>query len=145
MYLVFVFRCKKMLIVLSPDFLKSPECDFQTKFAHALSPGKQQEQGISMLILHSALCRLSPTDIDSTCVSNCWQLATQVSACTHPSLQLANHMLTTIGWKWEWGNVTSAHLHKIACKIAVSTAGSACWYNQWRIQDLKKGNPWEFS
>ena len=84
MYLVFVFRCKKMLIVLSPDFLKSPECDFQTKFAHALSPGKQQEQGISMLILHSALCRLSPTDIDSTCVSNCWQLATQVSACIPP-------------------------------------------------------------
>ena len=29
-----------MLIILSPSFLESPSCDFQSKFAHSISPGK---------------------------------------------------------------------------------------------------------
>jgi hypothetical protein len=32
-------RCKRMVIVMSPRYLLSDACDFQTKFAHALSPG----------------------------------------------------------------------------------------------------------
>ena len=34
------FRCKRMVVVLSPRFLTSESCDFQTKFAQSLSPGK---------------------------------------------------------------------------------------------------------
>lgn len=33
-------RCRKVLIIMSPHFLEEPECDFQIKFAHALSPGE---------------------------------------------------------------------------------------------------------
>ena len=29
-----------MVIVMSPQYLQSDACDFQTKFAHALSPGQ---------------------------------------------------------------------------------------------------------
>ncbi|XP_071941259.1 myeloid differentiation primary response protein MyD88-like [Antedon mediterranea] len=34
-------RCKRMIIVLSPDFEGTPQCDFQTKFALSLPPGSQ--------------------------------------------------------------------------------------------------------
>lgn len=34
------FRCRRTLVILSPDFLKSAAADFQLKFAHCLSPGK---------------------------------------------------------------------------------------------------------
>ncbi|KAF7245750.1 Myeloid differentiation primary response protein MyD88 [Varanus komodoensis] len=32
-------RCRKMVVVISDDYLDSEECDFQTKFALSLSPG----------------------------------------------------------------------------------------------------------
>lgn len=32
-------RCKKMVVVISDEYLKSDACDFQTKFALSLSPG----------------------------------------------------------------------------------------------------------
>uniref|UniRef100_A0A6J0UUV0 Myeloid differentiation primary response protein MyD88 n=1 Tax=Pogona vitticeps TaxID=103695 RepID=A0A6J0UUV0_9SAUR len=32
-------RCRKMVVVISDDYLNSEECDFQTKFALSLSPG----------------------------------------------------------------------------------------------------------
>lgn len=33
-------RCRRMVVVVSDDYLQSKECDFQTKFALSLSPGK---------------------------------------------------------------------------------------------------------
>ena len=42
--------------------------------------------------------------------------------------KLANYKRTTIGWKGERGNVTSAHLHNIARSIAVSSGrGGGGW------------------
>ncbi|XP_039224642.1 myeloid differentiation primary response protein MyD88 isoform X1 [Crotalus tigris] len=32
-------RCRRMVVVISDDYLQSEECDFQTKFALSLSPG----------------------------------------------------------------------------------------------------------
>lgn len=32
-------RCRRMVVVVSDDYLQSKECDFQTKFALSLSPG----------------------------------------------------------------------------------------------------------
>nr|XP_009941407.1 PREDICTED: myeloid differentiation primary response protein MyD88 [Opisthocomus hoazin] len=32
-------RCRRMVVVISDDYLESEECDFQTKFALSLSPG----------------------------------------------------------------------------------------------------------
>lgn len=32
-------RCKRMVVVISDEYLDSEECDFQTKFALSLSPG----------------------------------------------------------------------------------------------------------
>ncbi|KAM6209497.1 myeloid differentiation primary response protein MyD88 [Sarcoramphus papa] len=32
-------RCRRMVVVISDDYLESKECDFQTKFALSLSPG----------------------------------------------------------------------------------------------------------
>lgn len=34
-------RCRRMVVVVSDDYLQSKECDFQTKFALSLSPGKR--------------------------------------------------------------------------------------------------------
>lgn len=43
-------RCKRMLIILSPRFLNSESCDFQTKFAQSLSPGARKTKLIPILI-----------------------------------------------------------------------------------------------
>ncbi|XP_052042961.1 myeloid differentiation primary response protein MyD88 [Apodemus sylvaticus] len=37
-------RCRRMVVVVSDDYLQSKECDFQTKFALSLSPGVQQKR-----------------------------------------------------------------------------------------------------
>ncbi|XP_005082405.1 myeloid differentiation primary response protein MyD88 [Mesocricetus auratus] len=37
-------RCRRMVVVVSDDYLQSKECDFQTKFALSLSPGIQQKR-----------------------------------------------------------------------------------------------------
>nr|UCK81535.1 myeloid differentiation primary response protein MyD88 [Arenicola marina] len=42
-------RCKKMIVILSPDYLRSPECDFMTKFGHCLSPGARGKKMIPVL------------------------------------------------------------------------------------------------
>ena len=33
-------RCRRMVVVVSDEYLQSKECDFQTKFALSLSPGE---------------------------------------------------------------------------------------------------------
>nr|XP_054751458.1 myeloid differentiation primary response protein MyD88-like [Lytechinus pictus] len=43
-------RCNKMLVVLSPEFLQSSSCDFQTKFAVSLEPGARRRRIIPILI-----------------------------------------------------------------------------------------------
>ncbi|XP_074841253.1 myeloid differentiation primary response protein MyD88 isoform X2 [Carettochelys insculpta] len=37
-------RCRKMVVVISDDYLESNECDFQTKFALSLSPGARHKR-----------------------------------------------------------------------------------------------------
>uniref|UniRef100_G1SHI2 Myeloid differentiation primary response protein MyD88 n=1 Tax=Oryctolagus cuniculus TaxID=9986 RepID=G1SHI2_RABIT len=37
-------RCRRMVVVVSDDYLQSKECDFQTKFALSLSPGAHQKR-----------------------------------------------------------------------------------------------------
>ncbi|KAM6169624.1 myeloid differentiation primary response protein MyD88 isoform 2-T2 [Rhynchocyon petersi] len=36
--------CRRMVVVVSDDYLQSKECDFQTKFALSLSPGAHQKR-----------------------------------------------------------------------------------------------------
>lgn len=43
-------RCKRMVIVMSPRYLQSDACDFQTKFAHALAPGSRSKKLVPVLI-----------------------------------------------------------------------------------------------
>lgn len=43
-------RCKRMVIILSPRFLTSASCDFQTKFAQSLSPGARSKKLVPILI-----------------------------------------------------------------------------------------------
>ncbi|KAK7092607.1 myeloid differentiation primary response protein MyD88-like [Littorina saxatilis] len=43
-------RCKRMVIVMSPRYLQSDACDFQTKFAHALSPGSRSKKLVPVLV-----------------------------------------------------------------------------------------------
>lgn len=38
---VHVSRCKRMVVVISDEYLDSDACDFQTKFALSLCPGKE--------------------------------------------------------------------------------------------------------
>nr|KAF6475302.1 MYD88 innate immune signal transduction adaptor [Rousettus aegyptiacus] len=37
-------ECRRMVVVISDDYLESKECDFQTKFALSLSPGAHQKR-----------------------------------------------------------------------------------------------------
>lgn len=37
-------RCRRMVVVVSDDYLQSKECDFQTKFALSLSPGAHKKR-----------------------------------------------------------------------------------------------------
>lgn len=37
-------RCRRMVVVISDDYLDSEECDFQTKFALSLSPGARSKR-----------------------------------------------------------------------------------------------------
>ncbi|XP_046570294.1 LOW QUALITY PROTEIN: myeloid differentiation primary response protein MyD88-like [Haliotis rubra] len=43
-------RCRRMVIIMSPRYLRSPACDFQTKFAHSLSPGSRSKKLVPVLI-----------------------------------------------------------------------------------------------
>lgn len=43
-------RCRKMVIIISPDYNKSDECDFQTHYAHALAPGSRSKRLIPVVI-----------------------------------------------------------------------------------------------
>ncbi|XP_046570295.1 myeloid differentiation primary response protein MyD88-like [Haliotis rubra] len=43
-------RCRKMVIIMSPRFLKSPAFDFQTKFALSLSPDCLRKKLVPVLI-----------------------------------------------------------------------------------------------
>ncbi|XP_030856043.1 myeloid differentiation primary response protein MyD88 [Strongylocentrotus purpuratus] len=65
-------RCNKMLVILSPEFLQSPSCDFQTKFAVSLEPGARKRRIIPILvkpcerpliIQHINLCDFTKQDI----------------------------------------------------------------------------------
>ena len=53
-------RCRKVLIIMSPKFLDEPECDFQIKFAHALSPGEFLLSSLPCLHLYVFLQFTSP-------------------------------------------------------------------------------------
>lgn len=37
-------RCRKMVVIISDDYLDSSECDFQTKFALSLGPGARERR-----------------------------------------------------------------------------------------------------
>ncbi|ESP03006.1 hypothetical protein LOTGIDRAFT_203449 [Lottia gigantea] len=43
-------RCRRMVIIISHTYLKSPACDFQTKFAFCLSPGARSKKLVPVLI-----------------------------------------------------------------------------------------------
>ncbi|XP_048827065.1 myeloid differentiation primary response protein MyD88 isoform X1 [Brienomyrus brachyistius] len=42
-------RCKRMVVVISDDYLESDACDFQTKFALSLSPGARSKRLIPVV------------------------------------------------------------------------------------------------
>lgn len=48
-------RCRRTLVILSPDFLKSAAADFQLKFAHCLSPGARSKKVVPVF---SAPCKM---------------------------------------------------------------------------------------
>ena len=55
---LFTDRCKRMIIVLSPDFLTSEDCNFQTKFAHSIAPSKSS-------IMQLRLCKMMELTADN--------------------------------------------------------------------------------
>ncbi|XP_060083351.1 myeloid differentiation primary response protein MyD88-like [Ylistrum balloti] len=66
-------RCRRMVIILSNDYLQSSACDFQSKFAHALSPGARSKKLIPVIIepmvqipqilRHVTLCDYTKVDL----------------------------------------------------------------------------------
>ena len=87
-------------------------------------------------IIHRALCSLFQPDTGGTRVSKCRHRCmphpplSLHEMCTHLSQPLtellagerANHKLTTISRKLEWGDVS--HLQILTCRDAVSSGGS---------------------
>ena len=49
--LMFLFRCRRVVILLSRAFLESPVCDFQLKFAQCLAPGEDLEAHLSLTLV----------------------------------------------------------------------------------------------
>ncbi|XP_072020459.1 myeloid differentiation primary response protein MyD88-like [Amphiura filiformis] len=43
-------RCKRMIVVLSPEFLESDSCDFHIKFALSLSPGARSRRMVLVML-----------------------------------------------------------------------------------------------
>lgn len=66
-------RCRRMVIILSNNYLQSSACDFQSKFAHALSPGARSKKLIPVIIepmriipqilRHVTLCDYTKVDL----------------------------------------------------------------------------------
>ncbi|XP_071507019.1 myeloid differentiation primary response protein MyD88-like [Diadema antillarum] len=65
-------RCRKMLVILSPEFLLSRGCDFQTKVAVSLSPGAMCKRIIPIMvkpctppniIRHITMCDFTKSDL----------------------------------------------------------------------------------
>lgn len=48
-------RCRKVILVMSPSFLRSSECEFQVKIALALSPGAKQKILIPIMFRHCTI------------------------------------------------------------------------------------------
>uniref|UniRef100_A0A8C4QWF3 Myeloid differentiation primary response protein MyD88 n=1 Tax=Eptatretus burgeri TaxID=7764 RepID=A0A8C4QWF3_EPTBU len=42
-------RCRKMVVIITDEFLQSEQCDFQTKFALSLAPGAREKRLIPLL------------------------------------------------------------------------------------------------
>ncbi|XP_070535480.1 myeloid differentiation primary response protein MyD88-like [Ptychodera flava] len=64
-------RCKRMIVILSPEFLGSDECDFQAKVALSYSPGARAKHVIPVMykqctlppmLRHIALCDYTKKD-----------------------------------------------------------------------------------
>ncbi|KAK3106601.1 hypothetical protein FSP39_023319 [Pinctada imbricata] len=66
-------RCRRMVIIMSRNYQNSAACDFQVKFAHALSPGARSKKLIPVLIepgvmipqvlRHVTLCDFTKRDL----------------------------------------------------------------------------------
>ncbi|XP_058494976.1 myeloid differentiation primary response protein MyD88 [Solea solea] len=52
-------RCRKMVVVISDEYLDSDACDFQTKFALSLNPGAQQRRLIP--VVYKSMKRTFPS------------------------------------------------------------------------------------
>lgn len=61
-----------MVVVISDDYLESDECDFQTKFALSLSPGKTPQLGHLKLCINISL--LLPEFLQLRSGLYCWAL-----------------------------------------------------------------------
>ncbi|XP_077993477.1 myeloid differentiation primary response protein MyD88-like [Glandiceps talaboti] len=65
-------RCKRIIIVLSPEFLVSEQCDFQAKIALTFSPGARMKRIVPMLykrcevpniLRHITICDYTKSDL----------------------------------------------------------------------------------
>ncbi|XP_033116855.1 myeloid differentiation primary response protein MyD88-like [Anneissia japonica] len=65
-------RCRRMIVVLSPDFKGTPQCDFQTKFALSLAPGTEKRRIIPIMykqcevpeiLAHLTICNYTKKDL----------------------------------------------------------------------------------
>lgn len=67
-------RCRRMVAVISQNFLRSPECDFQLKFAHSISPGSRSKKLIPAIIEYchypQILKQITPCDFTKTLVTD---------------------------------------------------------------------------
>ncbi|ETE63837.1 Myeloid differentiation primary response protein MyD88, partial [Ophiophagus hannah] len=53
-------RCRKMVVVISDDYLDSEECDFQTKFALSLSPERRGKWRFNLIRMKADVIEVSP-------------------------------------------------------------------------------------
>ncbi|XP_033731820.1 myeloid differentiation primary response protein MyD88-like [Pecten maximus] len=101
-------RCRKMVIILSNNYLQSSACDFQSKFAHALSPGARAKKLIPVII--------EPMTVIP-------QILRYVSLCDYTKVDLQ---------EWFWNRLSSAIKQPLdpvaSCLVQVSS--SSCSSNE---------------
>uniref|UniRef100_A0A8C5QGC0 Myeloid differentiation primary response protein MyD88 n=1 Tax=Leptobrachium leishanense TaxID=445787 RepID=A0A8C5QGC0_9ANUR len=69
-------RCRKMVVIISDDYLDSKECDFQTKFALSLSPGAREKRLIP--VKYKSMSRPYPSILSFITVCDYTNKCTQV-------------------------------------------------------------------
>lgn len=142
-------QCNKLLLILSPDFLKSAECEFQTKFTLSLQIEEQQRRLIP--IIHKRCDPLPPSiryfskiDLSKGSQIPNWTWQKLVSSLLNDNNRRIQFLPTPNA-----GNSSSLSIHTLNSSPICSVTGGMCFHtniplgndpNRLNAQNAIRGN-----